>query len=119
MSKPGKHFYEFGPFRIDARTRFPIRDGKPVPVTPKACELLLALIQNSGRVLGKEELMQTLWPDTIVEENNLTVTLSALRKALGESAGQKYIETIPKRGYRFVATVKELWDEGTDVILSS
>jgi DNA-binding winged helix-turn-helix (wHTH) protein len=85
MSGPSKRFYEFDRFRLDTVKRVLLREGEPVPLTPKAFDTLLALVQNSGRVLEKDELMQTLWPDTIVEKNNLTQNISALRKALGES----------------------------------
>src|SRR5207247_6050442 len=111
MDKPIKHLYEFGPFRLDPAKSRLLRDGEPVVLSPKVFDTLLLLVQNSGHVLDKDELMKSLWPDTFVEENNLTVNMSALRKALGESANEhKYIETIPKRGYCFVASVRELWE---------
>lgn len=100
--------YEFGPFRLDVSERLLSRDGEPVPVTGKVFELLVLLIRNRGHALSKDELMSKLWPDTIVEENNLTVNMSALRKALSDdSTHPQYIETVPRRGYRFVAEVKE------------
>jgi DNA-binding winged helix-turn-helix (wHTH) protein/TolB-like protein/Tfp pilus assembly protein PilF len=112
MNRAGQHFYEFGPFRLEAVERRLLRGSELVALTPKTFELLLALVQNSGHVLGREELMQRLWPDVIVEESNLTQNIFALRKTLGDGAdGQRYIETVPKRGYRFVAEVKEQWDE--------
>jgi DNA-binding winged helix-turn-helix (wHTH) protein/TolB-like protein len=118
MSRPVKQFYEFDRFRLDTVKRTLLREGEPVPLMPKAFDTLLALVQNSGRVLEKDELMQTLWPDTIVEENNLTQNISALRKALGESPTEhRYIVTIPGRGYRFVANVKEVGEEGAELIL--
>jgi DNA-binding winged helix-turn-helix (wHTH) protein/TolB-like protein/Flp pilus assembly protein TadD len=96
--------YAFGPFLLDTRERRLLRDGEVVPLTPKALDLLQVLVENQGHLLLKEELLQRVWPDTIVEENNLTVTISALRKALGEgSMNREYIETVPRRGYRFVA----------------
>jgi DNA-binding winged helix-turn-helix (wHTH) protein len=102
-----KHFYEFGPFRIDPGQKLLMREGKVVPVTPKVFETLIVLIEKRGQVVQKEELMNRLWPDTFVEEGNLTYNISTLRKALGESLdGCPYIETIPKRGYCFRAEVK-------------
>jgi DNA-binding winged helix-turn-helix (wHTH) protein/TolB-like protein/Tfp pilus assembly protein PilF len=97
----------FGPFRVDAPNHRLLRDGAPVTLPPKAFDLLCLLAANRGRVVSKEELMETLWPETFVEEANLSVNISTLRKALGESpAGPRYIETVPKRGYRFTATVE-------------
>src|SRR5919199_2392339 len=111
MLRPSPQVYLFGPFRLNARDRQLLRKGKPVPLTPKAFETLLVLVQNSGRVVEKESLIKTLWPDTFVEDNNLAVNISALRKALGDQAnGKDYIENIPKRGYRFAADVKEVWE---------
>src|SRR4051794_1118499 len=108
-SKQARRFYAFGAFRLDAdeRVLFDERGGV-VPLTPKAFDTLLVLVENSGHVIGKEELMRRVWPDSFVEENNLAQNISMLRKALGEDGGgQKYIETVPKRGYRFAAEVRE------------
>jgi DNA-binding winged helix-turn-helix (wHTH) protein len=103
-----KNFYEFGPFRIDAAERLLLRGSAHIPLPPKAFDALLYLVTNSGRVLGKDELMKAIWPDTFVEEASLAQSISTLRKALGESAGERqFIETFPRRGYRFVAAVKE------------
>src|SRR4029077_4493898 len=83
-----------------------LQDGEPVSLTPKAFELLAFLAENPGRLLTKAELLQAVWPDSVVEESNLAYTVFAIRKALGESAeSARYIETVPKRGYRFVAPV--------------
>ena len=99
--------YEFGFFRLDARERLLSRNGEVVSITPKAFDLLLALLQQPGHLVEKEALLKAVWPDSFVEENNLADNISRLRKALGEGEnGQKFIETIPKRGYRFVAEVK-------------
>jgi DNA-binding winged helix-turn-helix (wHTH) protein/Flp pilus assembly protein TadD len=107
MSSPGNHFYEFGPFRLDLAERVLLRDGRPLTLTPKAFDLLLALVERRGHVIEKDELMAAVWPDTAVEESNLTHHISVLRKALGESAGERaYIETVPRRGYRFLAEVR-------------
>jgi pimeloyl-ACP methyl ester carboxylesterase/DNA-binding winged helix-turn-helix (wHTH) protein len=108
MKDQAKRFYVFGGFRVDLREHVLFDDKGIVPLTPKAFETLLVLVENSGHVLSKEELMKKVWPDSFVEENNLAQNISMLRKALDEEAsGQKYIETVPKRGYRFVADVRE------------
>jgi TolB-like protein/Tfp pilus assembly protein PilF len=99
--------YEFGPFRVDARERQLLRDGEVVPLRPKVFDVLLVLVQNSGHILSKDEVMKLIWPDTAVEEGNLARNISTLRNALGELPREsKYIETVPWRGYRFVANVK-------------
>jgi DNA-binding winged helix-turn-helix (wHTH) protein/TolB-like protein/Tfp pilus assembly protein PilF len=104
VTEPGVAPYAFGPFVLDTRERRLLRDGEPVPLTLKAFDLLQVLVENQGHLLHKEELLRRVWPDAAVEENNLTVTISALRKALGEGpADRQYIETVPRRGYRFVA----------------
>ncbi len=101
--------YAFGIFRFDSANRLLLRDGVPVALTPKAFDLLLVLVQNGSRLTTKEELMRRVWPKNIVEEANVTVNISALRRILGETAdGQPYIETVPKKGYRFVAPVVEV-----------
>ena len=103
--------YEFGPFRLDARERTLRRDGALVPLTPKVFDILLVLVQKSGRVLTKTEIMNLVWPDTAVEESNLGRNVSTLRKALGERPNKnRYIETIPWRGYRFIAKIRETTD---------
>lgn len=101
--------FEFGEFRMDAADKLLLRAGEIVPLTPKAFDVLHALVGSGGRVLGKEELMRAAWPDTFVEEANLTVNIHTLRKALGENGdGRPYIETVPKRGYRFAADVRRV-----------
>ncbi len=108
MGEETRRFYEFGPFQIDAAERMLLRDGQPVPLTPKAFDALLLLVESGGRTIETNDLMNKLWPESFVEEGNLKVTIFKLRKALGESGDRKqYIETIPRRGYRFVAPVKE------------
>jgi Tol biopolymer transport system component/DNA-binding winged helix-turn-helix (wHTH) protein len=111
MSQTVRHLYEFGPFRLDATERLLLRDETHVPLTPKAFETLLVLVEHGGHVMDKDELMKKVWPDTFVEEVNLAKNVSSLRKTLG---GEHYIETIPKRGYRFVVGVREVWAEDTD-----
>ncbi len=118
MSKPAHPVYEFGPFRLDASERMLLRYGEPVPLTPKVLDTLLVLVEHGGRLVEKNELMKTLWPDTFVEEGALTRNISDLRKALGEASNeQKYIDTVPKRGYRFVAPVREVEYESAAVIV--
>ncbi|MGH9967743.1 MAG: winged helix-turn-helix domain-containing protein [Pyrinomonadaceae bacterium] len=118
MGRRTTSYYEFGPFHLDPVKRLLSRDGESLPLTQKAFDTLLVLVQNSERVVDKDQLMRVVWPDTIVEENNLTQSISALRKALGESRkDHKYIVTIQGRGYRFVAGVREVYDENTDLIL--
>lgn len=98
--------YDFGPFRLDVGERRLLCEGRPLALRTKVFDTLRVLVERSGRLLTKQELMQTIWPDAIVEENNLNHNISALRRALGEQAtGQKYIETVPRVGYRFVADV--------------
>src|ERR1043166_4768030 len=100
------HFYEFGPYRVDPAERRLLRGDAPLPLTPKAFETLLALVENAGRGLDKDELLRRVWPDTFVEEGSLMRNISVLRKVLGDEDG-RYIETMPKRGYRFVAPIRE------------
>ena len=109
MSKQIKQFYEFGPFRIDPSQRVLFREGKPVALPPKIFETLLVLVERSGQIVEKEKLIEEVWPETVVEENNLTQYISALRKTLGDDRHEhRYIETIPRRGYRFAAEVREV-----------
>jgi len=102
------HLYAFGDFRLDATNRLLKKGEKPIALTPKAFEVLLLLIEHRGEVVCKDELMRTIWPDSFVEESNLTQTVFMLRKALGESAEQRYILTVQSRGYRFAPEVKEI-----------
>jgi DNA-binding winged helix-turn-helix (wHTH) protein/Tol biopolymer transport system component len=105
--------YAFGPFLLDASQRLLLREGKPVPLRPKAVDTLLVLVRNAGRLVGKDELMKEVWPDAFVEEVNLAKNISVLRQALGkENGGGEYIATVPKRGYRFVASVQVRVSDG-------
>ena len=97
------HLYEFGPFCLDTRERVLLREGCPLQLKPKVYETLLALVSRSGHIVDKEELMRQVWPDVVVEENNLTGNIFSLRRAFAE---YQYIETVPRRGYRFTADVK-------------
>jgi eukaryotic-like serine/threonine-protein kinase len=106
IPKETQHFYDFGPFRIDVDQRVLLRDGEPVALTPKVFDTLLLLVRNKGRLMEKDELMKALWPDSFVEESNLPQNIFTLRKVLGEKDdGERFIETIPRRGYRFIASV--------------
>ena len=107
-SKPQerKRLYEFGAFRLDPSERILARRGTRIPLSPKAFDTLVLLVQRHGHVLTKDELIQTLWPDSFVEENNLTQQISALRRALGSE--HEYIETVPKLGYRFISDAREV-----------
>jgi eukaryotic-like serine/threonine-protein kinase len=117
MNEDPKYFYEFGPFRVDPDKRLLLRDDRPVPLQPKAFEMLLVLVQNSGSVVLKDDLMKALWPDSFVEESNLTQHIFVLRKSLGETAGEnRYIATVPGRGYQFAQTVR-LIPQHQDIIV--
>ena len=99
--------YRFGPFYLDVRERRLSRDAEVIPLRVKVFDTLRVLVENAGRLVTKQELLDAVWPGTIVEENNLNHNVSVLRKALGEKAtGQQYIETVPRVGYRFVAPVE-------------
>src|SRR3954471_5263393 len=101
--------YEFGPFRLDPEERRLLREGQPISLRAKIFDTLCMLVEAHGHLLDKDELIRRLWPDAAVEDGNLATNISALRKALGEPAtGQKYVETVPGRGYRFVAGVREI-----------
>lgn len=108
MSEQVIHSYRFGRFSLNTAERVLLRDGELVPLGPKAVDVLVALVENGGRLVEKDDLMKRVWPTTFVEEGNLTQNISLLRKALGETAnGPQFIETIPRRGYRFVAEIKD------------
>jgi len=101
--------YEFGPFRLEPKEHRLVREGCAVPLTGKAFATLCALVQQHGTLIPKQDLLNAVWPDSVVEENSLDRNISALRKALGEQAsGESFIETVPRAGYRFVAAVREL-----------
>src|SRR5688572_30108967 len=107
MSEHLQHFYEFGEYRIEKKERLLTRRGEVVPLPPKAIELLFVLLENNNHVVNKEELMERVWADSFVEEANISRNIFLLRKVFGENGGEKFIETIPRRGYRFVANVAE------------
>lgn len=109
-------YYEFGPYRLDPGMRILTRDGDAISLTPKATEILLVLLKHAGQLVEKDELLKEVWPDTFVEENNLTQNIFTLRKALGDDrTGPKYIETIARRGYRFLATVRTVAPASVEV----
>src|SRR5215467_7065152 len=109
QEQQNNQYYEFGPFRLAADEHRLYRDGEAIMLPPKEFDLLLLLVQNPGQVMNRESLIKALWPDTVVEEANLNVHISALRKALAERSGeQHYIETLPRLGYRFIAQVAEV-----------
>src|SRR5215468_4174828 len=108
MPQRSRHFYEFGPFRLDPKKHRLVRDGELVHLPPKSIEALIVLVQNAGTLLEREALMQAVWADTFVEDANLTVAISQLRKALGQNGETaEYIETIPRVENGFVADVRE------------
>lgn len=115
MVKPETTTYVFGPFRLEAGERRLLRDGSPIHLTARLYDLLLLLLKNPGELVRKEDLLREVWPDSFVEENNLTVSISGLRKVLGEKHGEHlYIETVTKRGYRFVAKVEQVRGAGVE-----
>lgn len=116
MSEKIKHFYEFDEFRLDAETPGLWRDGELVPIFPKALDILVLLVDKRGAVVSREELMETVWRDCFVEESNITYTVSLLRKTLDSSDKKRFIQTIPKRGYRFTSDVREVSENGKAVI---
>lgn len=105
--------FEFGKFRVDLAERALYTNGRMIPLTPKVFQTLLVLVERRGHVVQKEELRHAVWPDTFVEENNLNQNIRSLRKALGETETERYIETVPRRGYRLLASVRELESEPT------
>ena len=108
MPRQSRHIYEFPPFRLDPVERSLSKNGAVVALTPKAFDTLVVLVENNRHIMTKEELLEAIWPDTYVEETNLAQHISMLRRVLGEKPdGGQFIETIPKRGYRFVAPVKK------------
>ncbi|HKA21611.1 MAG TPA: tetratricopeptide repeat protein [Blastocatellia bacterium] len=114
MNTLAKRIYEFGPYRLDTAERVLLRGGQPVALAPKAFDVLLVLVESSGHIVEKDQLMNRVWADSFVEEGNLKVTVSVLRKALEDGP---FIETVPRRGYRFVATVKEVSSESASLVV--
>src|SRR5262252_6331042 len=109
MSLTLRHLYKFDCFVVDVNERVLFRDGRLVPLTPKVFETLLLLVRNQGSIVTKEKMLDTLWPDVFVEESNVTFNITMLRKALGDTRRSSvYIETVPRRGYRFKSEVREI-----------
>ena len=115
MSSLTSNLYEFDEFRLDPQNRVLRRGGTAVPLTPKAFDVLLLLIQNAGRIVTKDELMKAVWPDSFVEESNLTQTIFMVRKALDETADRRYILTVQGQGYRFLVPVTETANSGAEI----
>src|SRR5262250_2879572 len=106
MNGQTKNFYEFGPFRFDSEERTLLREGFPIALPPRVAETLFVLLEDAGYLVEKEKFMKGVWPDAFVEEGNLNKNISILRKTLGQwDGGREYIETVPRRGYRFIAPV--------------
>ena len=117
MHKAVNHLYEFGPFVLDPGERLLRHGVARMELPPRAFDTLLVLVEHNGRLLEKDALMRTVWGETVVEENNLTQVVYLLRKALRDGEdGTRYIETVPKRGYRFVAQVREFEPEDDEVV---
>jgi len=108
MSSPSNYLYEFGPFVLDAGSRILLKDGATVRLTPRALQTLLVLVRHAAQVVDKEQLLNEVWTDSFVEEGNLSRNIYELRRALGDDPAEpRFIETVPKRGYRFVAPVDD------------
>src|SRR6266516_3288342 len=118
MSQQTKQLYEFGTFTLDVEESRLLRGGQPVPLKPKVLETLFVLVESGGHVIDKEVLMKRLWPDSFVEDANLAVNISQLRKALGDDEnGGHFIETVSKRGYRFAAQVTKVLADRADLVV--
>lgn len=112
MNEENKYFYEFGEFRLEPREKTLYHAGRAVALKPKAVEMLIVLIENAEAVVSKKDLMDAVWQDVFVEENNLSVNIYELRKALAKlDAAQKFIETVPRRGFRFGVPVEKITSE--------
>ncbi len=120
MNNEARHLYEFGPYRLDPGRKLLLRNGEPVALTSKALEILLVLVERSEHLVTKDELMKEVWPNTFVEEANLSQHISMVRKALGETPqDHRYIVTFPGQGYRFAGGVRVVSPNGTDRVLES
>ncbi|MEO6390520.1 MAG: alpha/beta fold hydrolase, partial [Pyrinomonadaceae bacterium] len=118
MQESGIQVYEFAGFRIDGSERFLSFAGQTIPLTPKVFDTLLLLVENAGKVVSKERMLDEVWEGSFVEENNLAQNISILRRVLGEQVeGLRFIETVSKRGYRFVAEVAPMGNQGSDLVL--
>ena len=115
---PDSNLYAFGEFRLDLQNRLLRKGNEPIALTPKAFDILVLLIQRGGQVVAKDELMQAVWPDSFVEESNLTQTVFMLRKAFGETSDQRYVLTVQGRGYRFAPKVEAIPHRGLSTVLN-
>ena len=115
-NKSGRELYEFGPFRVDAEKELLLRAGQPVALTPKTFQILLTLVRHSGELVTKDEIMKAVWPDTFVEETNLTRNIFSLRKALGESPENQYIITVSGRGYRLAERAQKVPQHDLEIL---
>lgn len=116
MSVVVRHLYQFGEFTVDSDQKVVLRNGKPLPLAPKVFDTLAVLVENGGRIVPKEELMNRLWPDSFVEEANLTFNIQQLRKSLGDNARKPlYIETVARRGYRFIAPLEQILSDQNEL----
>ena len=118
-SKSGRELYEFGPFRVDVEKQLLLRAGQPVALTPKSFQILLALVRHSGELVTKDEIMKAVWPDTFVEETNLTRNIFSLRRALGESPENQYIITVSGRGYRLAERAQKVPQQDLEILAAS
>lgn len=120
MDRPAGHFFEFDAFRVDVAERLLLRDGNAVPLTPKVFDILLLLVENCGRTVGKHELLDRVWADSFVEEGNLNRNVSTLRKVLDDDPLRpRFIKTAPKRGYCFVGEVHEVWEDDEAILVEN
>src|SRR4030095_16554084 len=118
MATPANKIFEFGPYQLDAAERVLLRHGRPVRLTLKAFDVLLLLVENRGHIVEKDQLMNRVWAGSFVEEGNLTVTVSMVRKAREENPDASgYVEPVPPRGYRFAAKVAEVSSETSEVVV--
>src|ERR1700677_623263 len=116
-NKPGKELYEFGPFQVNPEKEIIMRPGDPVQLPPKTFQILLVLVRHSNELVSKEDLMKTVWPDTFVEEANLSRNIFMLRKALGERPqDHRYVVTVPGRGYRLAESVHLVAEDELSII---
>src|ERR1051326_1581193 len=109
--------YGFGSFRLDPHKRLLLSGNEPVSLTPKVIETLIVLVENRDRVVSKDELMKALWPDSFVEESNLSKNIFLLRKALGDTKEKRYILTVAGRGYQFVEAVREVSEQHEEALV--
>ncbi|MFY9645363.1 MAG: transcriptional regulator, partial [Terriglobales bacterium] len=117
MDKPVKRTFQFGPFLLDPEERTLRNADERLDLPPRVFDTLLVLVKNTGHLLEKDQLMRDVWPDAAVEENNLTQAIYLLRKILHDGeGGERYIETVPKRGYRFVGRVTDSGSSGTGTV---